>query len=198
MKKIVSFLLTVCTTLSVGTMLTACEEPVDPELSSGVNEETWNTAVAPANFDNVTFSIEGAFLDGLAEGNEGGEFSYVCKVDGDSATMNGETLGSESVAGLKSVYINTAIEIIEDFAKFTYDEDSKTYKSNQDIIYTVTVMGYEAEITAKDVVVTVDANTNIASIFCTMVQSFSQNGVPTQYTLSITFTYSNYGTTVIA
>lgn len=58
-------------------------------------------------------------------------------------------------------------------------------------------MGAEATITSKEVSVVLDANANIASIACTMIQDFVENGNPKQYTLDVTFTYSDYGTTVI-
>ena len=264
MKKLVSLLLAVCMCLSVGTMLTACDEEhthtyktewtydtthhwhecsgedcvdvsdkaehvwdegtITTEATSeadgektytctvcnatkgesvafaGVSEEKWNTAIQPSNFDNVTFAFNCSFLEA---GISTESFAYNCKIDGNNATMDdvisGQhmTMDAETITTVKDIYINTATAIVENFDNFTYDKDSEAYKSNKDIVYTVTVMGYEATITAKDVSVILDTNSNIASIDCTMIQDFEENGNPKQYTLDITFTYSNYGTTVV-
>lgn len=199
MKKFVSILLAVCMCLSVGAMLTACDEE-HTHTYEGISEEEWNAAIQPSNFDNVTFAFSGSFLKADIDAES---FDYNCKIDGNNATMDdlirGEhmQLDAEAITALKDTYINTATAIVENFDNFTYDKDSKAYKSNQDIVYTVTIAGLEATITAKAVSVTLDANLNIASIACTMIQDFVENATPKQYTLDITFTYSDYGTTVV-
>jgi hypothetical protein len=164
-------------------------------VSAGITEEKWNEAIAESNFDNVTFAFSGQFIEG-PKGDQD-EFGYVCKISGNSATMDNEVLDGEQVASLKSVYINTANAIVKDFDDFTYDEASETYKSKQDIVYTVTVMGMDATITAQNVSVTLDETDKIASISCKMKQNFTERGSLKEYVLDITFTYSNYGTTVI-
>jgi hypothetical protein len=57
-------------------------------------------------------------------------------------------------------------------------------------------MGNLATITVKNAIVTLDADTMLASISCQMTQDFT-DGEAKQFVMDITFTYSNYGTTVI-
>lgn len=111
--------------------------------------------------------------------------------------MDGELMESEFVPSLKNVYINTANAIVKDFGNFTYDEASKTYKSKQDIVYTVNVMNTDTTITAQNVCVTLDDANKIASIACMMKQNFTQDDTQQEFTMNITFTYSGYGTTVL-
>ncbi len=226
MKKLTSFLLATTMLLTLLVMIVACDQDQTQETTAstevqeteaitqavtqavtqattdavaGVDKEQWNTAISPANFNNVTFDIKGTFVSGYDYAAKYGtnEFAYLCKVDGDKASMNGMEMPAESVDGLKSTYINTALAIVNNFEDFTYDAESQTYKATQDITYTITVMQYDATITAKNVIVTVDENTMIATIACTMVQDFEENGTPHQYVLDITFAYSDYGTTEI-
>lgn len=199
MKKFVSFLVALCSCVALTGAFAACDEEQSKEsettVSAGITEEKWNEAIAESNFDNVTFAFSGQFIEG-PKGDQD-EFGYVCKISGNSATMDNEVLDGEQVASLKSVYINTANAIVKDFDDFTYDEASETYKSKQDIVYTVTVMGMDATITAQNVSVTLDETDKIASISCKMKQNFTERGSLKEYVLDITFTYSNYGTTVI-
>ena len=158
-----------------------------------VTEEEWNAAISDANFDNVTFTFAGAFDDGE-------EFLGVAAIAGDKALVDGDPLGAEFIPMLKSVYVNTALAIVGNFDDFTYDATQNVFVGKGDITYTVdaSAMGYEnVSITVKNVVVTLDANEYIATIACDMTQSFIEDGNPEQLVMNVTFTYSNYGTTVI-
>ena len=53
-----------------------------------------------------------------------------------------------------------------------------------------------AKITAENIVVELDANMNIYKISCKMTQEFEMDGLQA-YVLNVTFTFTNYGTTVI-
>lgn len=169
------------------------DQPNPPAGDGAITEEEWNAAISDANFDNVTFSCEGTFDDGE-------EFVCSAAIAGDKALLDGAPLDAEFIPMLKSVYINTALAIVSNFNDFAYNADQNVFVSKGDITYTVdaSAMGYEnVSITVKNVVVSLDANDYIATIACEMTQSFMEDGEPAQLVMDVTFTYSNYGTTVI-
>ena len=169
------------------------DQPTPPAGGDVITEEQWNQAIADANFDNVTFQIDGSFISG----NDGEpEFHYTSWIVGDSAKFGDQMLDAEGVQSLKSVYVNTALAIVENFGDFTYNAENNTFVANKDIVYTVNSMGILATITVKNAIVTLDADTMLASISCQMTQDFT-DGEAKQFVMDITFTYSNYGTTVI-
>ncbi len=207
MKKLFTWLTALCMCLGFGVVAASCDAPADstpaastpadttPDTPSDipVTEEEWNAAISDANFDNVTFTFAGTFDDGE-------EFVGTAAIAGDMALIDGEPLGAEFVPMLKSVYINTALAIVGNFDDFTYDATQNVFVGKGDITYTVdaSAMGYEnVSITVKNVVVTLDANEHIATIACDMTQSFIEDDKPEQLVMNVTFTYSNYGTTVI-
>ena len=169
------------------------DEPATPA-DGAVTEQVWNEAIEIDNFDNVTFTFEGEFI----EGDSQQPFSMVCLIDGDNAIADGEVFDAEQVASLKSVYINTTLAIIENFSDFTYDAEKGTYNGKKDIVYEVDVMGIPATITASDVVVTLDSENAIATVACIMTQDFFAYGEEQTFVLDITFSFSNYGTTVLS
>ncbi|MBE7093928.1 MAG: hypothetical protein E7367_04480 [Clostridiales bacterium] len=169
------------------------DQPTPPAGDGAITEEEWNAAISDANFDNVTFFCEGTFDDGE-------EFVCSAAIAGDKALLDGAPLDAEFIPMLKSVYINTALAIVSNFNDFAYNADQNVFVGKGDITYTVdaSAMGYEnVSITVKNVVVSLDANDYIATIACEMTQSFMEDGEPAQLVMDVTFTYSNYGTTVI-
>lgn len=163
---------------------------------SGISEEKWNQVIQTANFDNITFGYKATFTSGYTD--DVGPHASVFKLDGDRMSMDGETeTDPETITAAKTWYIESALAIVKNFDKFTYDKVSDSYKATENIVYTVTIMGYEATITAANVSVELNADMNIAEIACTMTQAFTENGTPTTYVLDVEFTFADYGTTVV-
>ena len=80
---------------------------------------------------------------------------------------------------------------------FTFDSATGKFVGKQAIVYTVTVDGIEAQITATDVVVELFDSNKINTITCHMVQSFEEEGYQGTITVDVTFTFSDYGTTEV-
>ena len=208
MKKFLSILLVLCLTFTLGIALISCDEGdgntntntntnTDAGAAAGgVTEEQWQEAIKVETFDNVTLRMSGSFVSGYEYEDD---FSYTYRVDGDKGSMgdDGVLLNPAEIASLRSVYINTASAILGNFDNFEYDTASGKFKSKSDIVYTVTVMGYNAEIIAKNVTATLDADKNVATVECDMTQNFVENGTPKTYVLNLSMTYSDYGTTVV-
>ncbi len=137
-------------------------------------EAAWEASLQPDNFKNVTVRVYGEF-------SEGEEFDKLFKFDNESAWGNNQ-------------YVATILGALEDFSNYVYNSQSKVYESDTDVFFTETVDGITAQITAENVVVKIDENNKITEISCDMVQSFDGDSL----SLTVTFAFSDYGTTVIA
>ena len=152
-------------------------------------EDVWNSTLEIENFENVTLALYGTFIGGY-----GYEFEEFLMLDGDVGFAIGEkTTDPAVVASIKNIYVNTVLGVLENFDNFTYDAENGVYKANSTIVYAVTVQGMDATITANDVVVTIDADNKLAKMSCGMKQEFDGG----ELNLTVTFEFSDYGTTVI-
>lgn len=175
------------------------EPDPDPEVTPQitVTETEWDAMIAISKFDNVTFTTNATFISGYPYA---GPHINVFKLDGENGTADGAPLSGESMDALKAMYLQTALAILENYDKFAYDTTAGCYKSTSDISYDVLInisSGYDADITASNVTVKVDANKNLTEITCRMTQAFVDNGNPMTYVLDTIFTFADYGTTVL-
>ena len=200
------FLLVICSCFALMANLTACDDPTTGDDGgtdgdgTGVSSEVWEEAQSPDNFDNVTFGMDVNFTTPA----EGGQSYIEIKLADDAVAMkegvDGDysvTTNADIVASVKSVYVNTVLAIVDNFADFTHNATNNCYNGNKDIVYSVEVQGIAATITAKDVVVELNAENGIAKIACEMTQEFVERGVSQTYVLDVEFTFFNYGTTVV-
>ena len=196
MKKLFLVLLSVCLFVLSCTALTACGNGNgDGGDGSVADKETWESAIADSNFQNVTFTVDATFYSGY----EAQEHSVsVMKLTSDKALADGELMtDEESVNSLREWYVSTTVALINNFEDFEYDSEKKCYFSEDGVVYDVTIMDFDAKITATNISVTLDSDMNIAKIDCDMKQEFSVNGAPVTYVLHTEFTFSDYGKTVI-
>lgn len=163
--------------------------------SLGVNESEWNAAIQSQKFDNVTFTYNATFTSGYDEvGPHKGTFELV----ENGMLMDGKPTSAEERTAAKTMFVDTAVAIVNNFSMFEYDKENNHYSSKENIVFNTTILGYEATITAENVLVVLDADNNIAKISCKMTQKFQGDGGNlTTYVLDTEFTFSNYGTTTI-
>ena len=177
---------------------TTTVEPYNASKPSGttiqVNKAEWDSMAAISNFDNVTFTTNATFLSGYSDVVP---HRTVYKLDGEKASADGQAMTGDSVEALKTMHLKTTIAIVENFEKFAYDETKKCYASIEDIVYNVTILGYDATITVKNAYVELDTDKNLAKIKCEMTQDFVEEGTPKKYVIDAEFTFENYGTTVV-
>ncbi len=157
---------------------------------TGISEDEWRAMTHKDVFENVTFT---QIATGKATGIEATSKVSIAFTK-DAALMKMELPGQE----ISSQFISGADEVDEgregmldemeemmNFANYDYDKETKTYKSNKKI----TEMTEGKQVT--DVVLTVE-NGKIASISYSYKKT--QSGV--EMTMSITLTFTDYGTTV--
>ena len=161
-----------------------------------MTKEEWDAAKSEEKFNNVTFSMRVKFDD------EAETHLITCMLDGDNASFSEDgyeedNIGREETEAIRSIYMNTVLAILDNFANFTYDKENNLFVSSADIVYNVTVIEYDAKITAKNVKVKIDENKHIAEIACHMTQEYVERGSHHALNLDVVFTFSNYGTTVV-
>ena len=162
------------------------EKPVE------LDKEKWNAALQDNVFDNLTFKMYVKTADG--------EMTGIYKLDGNRCSEIGEDgdvteLPADSIDGLKNIFINTSLAILDNYDDFEYDEGNNCYKAKKDVVYSAAVLEYTAELTVKNAVVTFDSDLRVATIAGNMTQVIS-NGQTMVFDFE--FTFSDYGTTVVA
>lgn len=195
MKKLLFLLLVLSVSLFA---LVSCSGTGDGAGGDGapVDEEAWLDATKDTNFQNVTFdmrcSARGTEIPDNAE-------VFSAKLNPDKVEIDGVVQTDElTITSLRSWYVESSLAILDNFDNFEYDAENDCFVSKTDIVYNVTVMGYDAKITASNVSVSLDDNMNIAKIVCDMDQEFiDDNNEPEKFELYVEFKFYDYGTTVV-
>lgn len=204
MKRFLSLLMSICLLLSMGAILSACDEDSKKEeegSSEGdlktLSQAEWEVMLQDANFYNVTFAIDAIVLEGLGV-SSGTPYKDEIKVDGDKALIEGEVeTNPETIQSVVNVYFSLATAIVKDYSKFEYDAQANLYVAKEAIVFPVTVAGINANITATDVKLSVSADNKIASVSCIMRQDIDQGEQGMTIILDSVLSFSNYGTTVV-
>lgn len=160
------------------------------------SDEKWGEILNKDNFQNVTVLCESSFLSGHEE-DEPVQTNLV-KVDGEKLSLNGEIdTDPNTLASVRSVFVDLAIELIGDFKQFTLDKETGAFTCDGPLTGTATVNGYTAAITCENVTVTLGKDNTLAKIICKMTQDITAGEMSQQFVLDVTFTYSDYGTTTV-
>ena len=165
--------------------------------SGGISEEKWDNMIQTANFDNITFSYDATFTAGSYLGDLGPHRDIFKLVDNCIIDQDGDVEDDpETIEAFKNWYIGSALAIADNFDKFVYDATNDCYNATEDIVYPLSIMEYDAMITASNTMIQLDDDLHIAKIVCKMTQEFEENGTQKVFILDVTFQFSNYGTTV--
>ncbi len=165
-------------------------------IDNNTAQDKWNEAIKEDRFNNVTFGYSVVFA-GEEKANTG-----IAYLDGDKAAFSEDGRAPEwmtegETEALRNVYIRTTLAVLENFKAFAYDVVTDTFVSTEAVMYSVNVMGIDAKITANDIRVWFGADNNITGISCNMKQDFVEGGTAKTLEMQATFTFTNYGTTVI-
>ena len=163
------------------------------------NDQKWNNLLNKDKFQNVTVLCESIFLSGYSDYDEDEPVqTNLIKVNGEQCSLNGEIPDDpNTIVSVRSVFVDLALDLIGNFEAFTYDKETNTFIANRTLTGTATVSGYTAAITCESVRVTLDENNALAKITCKMTQDIEAGEQSAVFVLDVTFTYSNYGTTVV-
>ena len=163
------------------------------------NDQKWNNLLNKDKFQNVTVLCESIFLSGYSDYDEDEPVqTNLIKVNGEQCSLNGEIPDDpNTIVSVRSVFVDLALDLIGNFEAFTYNKETNTFIANRTLTGTATVSGYTAAITCESVRVTLDEDNALAKITCKMTQDIEAGEESTVFVLDVTFTYSNYGTTVV-
>ena len=161
----------------------------------GITKSEWDSAIQSDKFENVTFTYNVMFISGY---DDLGPHVGAYKLTENGMLFDNQLASEEERTAAKTIFVDTAIAIVNNYNKFKYNEENNNYTSIENIIYNTVILGYEATIFCDDVVVDFDENSNIVKISCKMTQKFNDDANnPTTYVLNADFTFTDYGTTTL-
>ena len=166
------------------------ETTAAPEETTATPEEIIEEIKDPQNFKNVTIVMAGNV--------EGDEFDYTMKFADGNCLMgeNGvldEFYEGEEADMVRSIFVDTALALLDHADQFVSTENG--FRFDGEITFEVDIIGVgPATIVSTNNVITLYENGDMNSLSCHMVQTSEAGNV----TVDVTFTYSDYGTTVIS
>ena len=185
---------------------------------AGVSENKWEAMLAASNFDNFTLTQTGDMTT-TADGEEfetsetstfkiaGDKGELVMYFDGqeDRTVFDGEIAEAQ-----KLQYTQLFMCLLREYENFVYDAEQKVYAVNKTITIEETfkaiVVSSDSDITMSDLPTTIvmrNAKAKISNdgklleLVCDYTQSMEIQGRPVSVSGVTTWTFSNYGTTVI-
>ena len=204
MKKLLSLILALALCASFTLALSSCTEEEAKEIFENLTKEEWQQALAAPNFENVTihyeYTNEGLLTkqtakftkDGVyremeafdAEGKSTGEFGIYC--EGEEATQQ------------RNLFLQTFLAIVEDRDNFEYDETTKLYTAKSAEARIDQSEGLYITEKMKDGKLAFNKDGNVDTFECNLTESiYMNNELKQSATIDVTWTFSNYGTTVI-
>ncbi len=164
-----------------------------------ITEEEWNDLKNEDNFNNFRFTIYVEGIRNIDIDYEGPTCDL--RIDGDTAYGLADGGDEEEtyfpadlIPTLRSVYVNTALAMLDNYSDFEYDEATNTYKSKGTISYEVNIQGQIARIAVDNVTVEFTDELLVSKIDCHMLQYIVFEGEEEFHCeLNVQFIYSEYG-----
>lgn len=194
MKRILSLLLVMALML----VFAACgHKPAaeEPKTEENSGHSLWGELAKEEHYDNVTVVMNATFISGYEYAEE--ETITVLKLDGDDVSVDGVFMDDRQDAeSARAVFMSVPLAIFAENKSFSADEATNTYLHRDEIKYAIDFMDYKADITVRNVIITLDGNNELSRIACEMDQEFASEGEQMKYVLNVEFTYSDFGSTV--
>lgn len=164
---------------------------------NGISKEKWNSIVDLAAFDNVTFQS----VANITKQPNDTDITVV-KIDNNKYLIDDEKAEEEDIRNIQELFIKTSLAIVSNFENYDYDKEKDQYVSNTTIIYSVNMIvddtiSTTATITVNDAIIKLDNEMRLYKIKCHMIQEFIVDGYEKEFDFVPTFTFTDYGTTVI-
>jgi len=187
--------------------------------NGAISKDNWNTMVAAANFENYTLDLQGS-MSTYQNGElvvEAYPVHTIYRATKDAVEMvlvfddeEGEdfsmVLTGEDATTYKLEVSEIFLAILKNYDNFTYDANSKEYTIKDTTInteVTAIVDGKAASqktpvtIVVKEGTATVSEDGKIAKLVCDYSQTMTTEGGETMVTGKTTWTFSDYGKTVV-
>lgn len=192
--------------LFVSLMLTACGD--NPEFA-GISEEEWNAMISPEVFTNYTLEYSGT----VTQTSNDGEIyisdqSYIVKFtenkcyyyitikqeDDEEDFAYGGVCTDEDFLRMKANYEILFLAILDNYENYQYNSIDKVYEITNPVEVTYDFKDMSVTISLSNSKVSISADGKILTLSCEYFQSAEELGV---FTSDVTFTFKDYGTTVI-
>ena len=221
MKKIFLMLLAGLLCVSLLASFVACDEKGDEtsgEDEKGVSKESWDNMINAANFENYTLDYQGTMTvyenDGyVSEATPvhalyratADAFEFVT-YDENEIAMSPMVFTGEAAVAQKANISQLFLAILGDYNNFTYDEGSKAYVIKNCTVNMDASMIINGEVASELVPVTIEVKEGTATVsddgkilklVCEYTQTMTVGGNLTKVGGNTTWTFSDYGTTVI-
>lgn len=186
---------------------------------AGLSEEKWNTMLSDANFENYTLTMEGTMTatdQGMPDTTS--NVKSIIKMTEDKMALdilNDDILGDllfdgEIAEAQKIQYSQVFMTLLEDYKNFTYDAETDTYKVTTNVRIekvlkgiiiengeTPTLFDIPTVLEMREAEVTVSGDGKLLKFVCDYSQTMDVGGGEMSFSGITTWTFSDYGTTVI-
>ena len=178
------------TTAAPGETTAAPEETTaTPEETTATPEEIIEEIKDPENFKNVTIVMAGSMEDSVFENSMKFADGNCCIAENG---VYDQFYEGEEADMVRSIFVDTALALLDHADLFVSTENGFRYDG--EITYEVDIIGVgHATIVSSNNVVTLYEDGTMNTLSCHMVQTCEDMEV----IVDVTFTYSDYGTTVI-
>ena len=193
-KKIGCIVAAIC--CSVG--FASCEKK-DGEPKGPLTKETWENMLAITNFDNVTFECSVLYLNGERQNEEiyeGYKFANNAAAFYEN-TSEDVLLSVVEMGRIRSLYVNSLLEILGNFDDYTFNEEKGGYDSLVSMAPTLSTMEEDMLVTVENVHVTIYENGLLETLTCNVKQTFTEDEEMSEYQLFVSMYFFDYGTTEI-
>jgi hypothetical protein len=178
----------------------------ESETFTGIDEEEWQESLSEQKFDNVTINYKLEIIEG-----QSADQTHVVKIAENAVyrkmtmAMGGQDMSDEvtftdaEAEQQKSMFLQVFLSLLADRDNFVYDAEQDAYLSPSTVNVTLDMGdGNKATEEMKDGKVTFDEKGNIEYFYCVLTETYIINGeVANAITCKATWTFSDYGTTVV-
>lgn len=191
---------------------------------AGISENKWDMMISDAAFENYTFTTEGRMTaSGTNQETTVSDVKSTVKIASDKIEIilyaeeaNGTAsdamtmkFDGETAEMMKSQYVQIFMLVLKDYKNFEYNSESKTYKITETITISDDIIGVAghgesfttftipAVIEIRDAEATLSDDGKILKLVCDYSQTMDTGNGTTVASGITTWTFSDYGTTVI-
>lgn len=204
MKKILSLILALALCASFTLALSSCTEEEAKEIFENLTKEEWQQALAAPNFENVTihyeYTNEGLLTKQIAKFTKDGVYRKMESFDAEGKATGEHDIycEGEEATQQRNLFLQTFLAIVEDRDNFEYNETTKLYTAKNAEARIEQSEGIYITEKVKDGKLAFNKDGNVDTFECNLTESiYMANELKQSINIDVTWTFSNYGTTVI-